>query len=228
MSRSQHSKAVRLRLVPAALGLGTVVALSGCATGQQAETSEQVAAIYGANGNATSMAIRNATLGFPDGQDAVYEEGSTAPVDAVLVNESARSDRLVRVSSSYADSVEITGTRTIPGQRRLYAVEPSENSNAVRASDDDRERVRITLTGLTQDIYPGVTVPVRFTFENAGSTTLQVPIGRSPEQRPEHGSPHDANAEHGSGSDSGSSDSHTGEESTEQPNADLEGDSQGQ
>lgn len=204
MSRSQHSKAVRPRLVPAVVGLGAVVALSGCATGQQAETSQQVAAIAGSSAETKTMAVRNATLGFPDGTDgrAVYEKGSSAPVDAVLINESERSDKLVRVSSSYAQSSEITGTRTIPGKQRLYAVEEqggsTEKLTAAEAANDERERVRISLDGLSQDIYPGTTIPVRFTFAEAGSVTLQVPIGGSPEPRPEHGSQHGSadSAEH--------------------------------
>lgn len=196
MSRSQHSKAVRPRLVPAVVGFGAVVALSGCATGPQAETSQQVATVAGASANAKTMAVRNATLGFPDGADgaAVYEKGSSAPIDAVLINESEQSDQLARVSSSYAQSAEITGTKTIPGNQRLYAVEEqggsTEELTAAEAANDERETVRISLNGLSQDIYPGTTIPVRFTFAEAGSVTLHVPIGGSPEPRPEHGSQH--------------------------------------
>nr|WP_218862794.1 copper chaperone PCu(A)C [Actinopolyspora biskrensis] len=192
-------------MVPAVVGLGAVVALSGCATGQQAETSQQVASASGASANAKTMAVRNATLGFPEGTDgrAVYEKGSSAPVEAVLVNESKQSDQLVRVSSSYAQSTEITGTKTIPAEQRLYAVEEqggsSDELTAAEASDDERERVRISLNGLSQDIYPGTTIPVRFTFAEAGSVTLHVPIGASPEPRPEHGS------RHGSGNSEGHS-----------------------
>ncbi|NHD18363.1 copper chaperone PCu(A)C [Actinopolyspora sp. BKK1] len=183
-------------MVPAVVGLGAVVALSGCATGQQAETSQQVAAIAGASADAESMAVRNATLGFPEETNgkAVYEKGSSAPVDAVLVNGSEQSDQLVRVSSSYAQSTEITGTKTIPGNQRLYAVEEqggsSDQLTAAEAANDERETVRISLNGLSQDIYPGTTIPVRFTFAEAGSVTLQVPIGNSPNPRPEHGSQH--------------------------------------
>ncbi|WP_017972968.1 copper chaperone PCu(A)C [Actinopolyspora halophila] len=209
MSRSQHSKAGRPRLVPAVVGLGAVVALSGCATGQQAETSQQTAAVAGANASTKTMAVRNATLGFPEGNDgeAVYEKGSSAPVDAVLVNESEQSDQLVRVSSSYAQSAEITGTKTIPGNQRVYAVQEQGGSTdeltAAEATNDERETVRISLNGLSRSIYPGTTIPVRFTFAEAGSVTLHVPIGPSPEPRPEHGSQHGSaeSAEH-SGSQS--------------------------
>lgn len=214
MSRPKHTKATRLRLAPAVLGLGAVVALSGCATGQQAETSEQTAAIFGANGDAKHMAIRNATLTFPDGEPH-YPKGSTAPVDVVLINEAKQQDRLVKVSSSYAASAEISGKSVIPGGTRLYSdgvragQSPDQPAAALAegAGPADpkpvgpvqRPQVDISLVGLTQDIRPGVTIPVTFTFARAGSTTVYVPIGPSGEPRPEHGS----KSGHGSGGHSG-------------------------
>ncbi|MGJ7908163.1 hypothetical protein ACOQFL_16990 [Actinopolyspora sp. H202] len=224
MSRPQHSKAVRQRLVPAVVGLGAVAALSGCATGQQAETSQQVAAIYGASADARTMAVRNTTLSYPEGE-AVYPEGSNAPIETVLINGGQQQDRLVGVSSSYARSVEISGTRRIPAETRLYAVSDTTDAEKVTAAEatgaDQRETVRISLQGLTQGIRPGVTIPIEFTFANAGAVTLQVPIGPSPEERPEYGSPHggggtgtDGESGH-SGESSGSDGSHGSGESGE-------------
>ncbi|SDP04012.1 Protein of unknown function [Actinopolyspora xinjiangensis] len=247
MSRPQHSKAVRQRLVPALVGLGAVAALSGCATGQQAETSQQVAAIYGASGDANTMAVRNATLSYPGGE-SVYPEGSNAPVETVLINSGEQQDKLVGVSSSYARSVEVSGTQRIPSGTRLYAVSDAADRTGVTAveatSDDERETVRITLEGLTQGIRPGTTIPVEFTFAEAGSVTLQVPIGRSPEPRPEYGSPHggggtgtDGESDHSGGSDessgSGESDSshgsgesgESGDHSSESGDSDRSGNS---
>ncbi|ASU80746.1 hypothetical protein CDG81_01745 [Actinopolyspora erythraea] len=207
-------------MVPALVGLGAVAALSGCATGQQAETAQQVAAIYGASGDAKTMAVRNATLSYPE-EGSVYPEGSNAPVETVLVNSGEQQDRLTGVSSSYARSVEVSGTQRIPSGTRLYAVSDAADQTGITAveatSDDERETVRITLEGLTQGIRPGVTIPVEFTFANAGSVTLQVPIGRSPEDRPEYGSPHggggtgtDGESGHSGGADESSGSGESG------------------
>lgn len=232
MSRPKHTKATRLRLAPAVLGLGAVVALSGCATGQQAETSEQTAAIYGANGNVKHMAVRNATLTFPDGEP-YYPKGSTAPVDVVLINEAMQQDRLVEVSSSYAASAKISGKTTIPGGTRLYSdgvragqssdYKPTSLSEGAGPADPkpvgpvQRPQVNISLVGLTQNIRPGVTIPVTFTFARAGSTTVYVPIGPSGEPRPPaqanpggHGSGGHGGGQSGSGQHGGSQQGHSG------------------
>lgn len=194
MSRPQHSKAVRLRLAPVVIGLGAVVALTGCSAGQQAETSQQVANIEGANAEAKNMAVRDAKLAFPE-KGAVYPKGSSAPVDVVLINEAPTSDRLLEVSSPYAASARVSGDTTIPGRTRLYSdgeaagsTEPS-SAQQQQGGPVTKPQVNITLTGLTQDIRPGTVIPVTFTFERAGEVTVQVPIAPSPKPRPEHGSP---------------------------------------
>ncbi len=216
MSRPQHTKAVRLRLAPAVLGLGAVVALTGCAAGQQAETAKQVAAIFGANGDVKNMAVRNATMTFPSGEP-VYPKGATAPIDVVLINEALADDRLVGVRSSYAASARVSGQTVIPGGTRLYSdglppgVSPESKAGSEPAQSGpadpppvgpvQRPQVNIALVGLTQAIRPGVTIPVTFTFAKAGSVTVHVPIGPSPEPRPEHGSPSgQGGAAHGGGS----------------------------
>ncbi|MDR7301657.1 hypothetical protein [Haloactinomyces albus] len=220
MSRPQHSKAGRLRLAPVAIALGATVALTGCAAGQQAETSEENAAIFGENAEVRNMAVRDATFTFPEGEP-VYPAGATAPIDVVLVNEQAlRSDRLLSVSSPYADSGRVTGTTVIPGGTRLYSdgvppgaspQPPTPPDKAASGPADpepvgpvQRPQVNIALVGLTQAIRPGVTVPVTFTFEQAGSVTVQVPIGPTAEPRPGHGSPNVA------GQAQGGSESHGG------------------
>lgn len=219
MSRPQHSKAVRLRLAPAVIGLGAVVALSGCAAGQQAETSKQVAAVFGANADVKNMAIRNATMTFPQGEP-FYPKGATAPIDVVLVNEALHNDRLVKVSSSYAASAKISGQTVIPGGTRLYSDGVPPGSTPQVTNDPSsgpadpppvgpvkKPQVNIALVGLTQTIRPGTTIPVTFTFAKAGSVTAHVPIGPSGEPRPEHGSP----SGHGGSGEQAASGEHSGQ-----------------
>lgn len=203
MSRPQHHKAVRLRLSSTALGLGAVLALAGCSAGQSTETDTQVAAVNGANGEANQLAVRDAQLTFPTGESSYYPKGSSAPVQTVLVNQSSETDRLVQVTSPYAGSAKLGGTTDLPGRTALRAYgEPAEGaqpgsqqpagsqSQSPPADTPSGEReVTITLTGMTEDIRPGLTIPVTFVFEKSGPTTVQVPIGASPEERPDHDSP---------------------------------------
>ncbi|PKW13886.1 copper chaperone PCu(A)C [Saccharopolyspora spinosa] len=185
MSRPQHLKAVRLRLIPAAIGLGAVVALAGCSAGQVTETDTQVAAVNGGSGDLKQIAIRNATFTFPT-SDASYPAGSSAPIQLVLINEGPN-DKLVQVTSPYAASATLGGITEVPSRTALHAV---GQSAAVQQGETPADReVQITLNGFKQDITPGVTVPVTFVFEKAGSVTVQVPIGPDHTPRPEHGSP---------------------------------------
>ena len=188
MSRPQHHKAVRLRLASAALGLGAALALTtGCSAGQSTETETQVAAVNGATGNADGIAVRNARLDFP-AQGRTYPAGSSAPMKAVLANDSDQADRLVEVRSSYAKSARISGETSLPGDTGLRAYGESgaaqQPSGQVPPPEVDLREVGITLQGLTQEIGPGVTIPVTFVFEKAGEVKVQVPIGTDPHPRP--------------------------------------------
>ncbi|RCW40148.1 hypothetical protein DFQ14_11227 [Halopolyspora algeriensis] len=195
MSRPQHSKAGRLRLAPVAIALGAVVTLTGCAAGKQAETADETATVYGDNVSTQNMYVRDATLAYPEGEP-VYPAGSTAPVQAVLINQKPQQDRLLSVSSPYANSTEIGEPTVIPGGTRLYVGretattgQPDTQTQFAQNGPVQKKRVEIRLVGFTQPIRPGVTIPVTFTFAQAGSVTAQVPIGPSPEPRPEQGSP---------------------------------------
>lgn len=199
MSRPQHHKAVRLRFASTALGLGAAVMLAGCSAGQQAETAEQVSAVNGAHGDAEQVAIRDIQLAFPEGS-ATYKAGSAASLEGVVANAGAEDDRLVQVSSPFAASGSLGGKTLMPGKTNLYATgKPASGQPTVQqgpsaaGTPTDHPEVQITLQGLNRDIRPGVTIPVTFVFEKAGATTVQVPLGTSPEERPEYGSPHAGN-----------------------------------
>ncbi|MHA6802089.1 copper chaperone PCu(A)C [Salinifilum ghardaiensis] len=193
MIRPQHHKSARLRLVPAALGLGAAVVLGGCSAGQTTETETQVAAVNGASKESGDIAIRDAQFTFPQDGTA-YPQGSSAPVQLMIANSGETSDRLVGASSPYAASVDISGTTELPGDTALHAygeqAPGAEGSGYVQpTSNSDQREVAITVNGFTEEIDPGVTIPVTFRFAEAGEITVQVPIGQDHRPRPEHGSP---------------------------------------
>lgn len=195
MSRPQHTKAVRTRLASTALGLGAILAVAGCSAGGETQTSSQVAAVDGAHGSAQQMDVRNLQLAFPEGS-STYPAGSSAPLEGGVVNGGSESDRLVEVTSPYAASAEVTGTTVLPAESNLWATPAKSGGGeqpgqqAPSSSPSQNPQVHITLRGLNHDIRPGLTVPVTFVFEKAGPTTIQVPLGTSPDERPGHGSPH--------------------------------------
>lgn len=182
MSRSQHQK---VALASAALGVGAVLALSGCSAGQVTQTSSQVAAVDGASAGTEDISIRNASLTFPE-QQPYYPVGSSAPMELVLANDGNTADRLLRVSSPYAESVEVSGFTSLPANSALHASGSPQKDQA----DKDRREVQITLRNIKREFGPGVTIPVTFVFEKAGATTAQVPIGPDPRARAEGSGQH--------------------------------------
>ena len=119
----------------------------------------------------------------PIAGDEVYRPGAEAPLQLTIVNAGAADDRFVGVSSPVAASARITGDPRIPGGQALTAgyVEPV-------ASVETREAraIGITLVGLTEPVRAGLTYPVTFTFQDAGSLTLSLPV-ENPDVLPPRG-----------------------------------------
>ena len=189
MSRPQNPKVVRQRFASTALGIGAVLTLAGCGASQTSQTADQVSAVNGAQGDARAVAVRDVQLAFPQG-DAVYRSGSSAQLQGTVANGGPTDDRLVQVSSPFAASAAVSGKSEIPSRTSLTLTQsPGEGQASVQGGPSSQPTARVELQGLKQDVRPGVTVPVTFTFEKSGSTTVQVPLSTSPQERPEHGSP---------------------------------------
>lgn len=155
-------------LAPAGLALfaAMTLAVSGCAAGQYAQTADQVAAIDGANGTVGDITVLNARLA-PTARES-YPAGSSARVLLYISNAGLSADTLESVSTSAARSVKITGDAVLPPQ-----------TLADFATDTGTE---VTVTGFLQDQYYGVSIPMTFSFANAGAIDLNVPIQLPPER----------------------------------------------
>jgi copper(I)-binding protein len=189
VSRPQNPKVVRQRFVSTALGIGAVLTLAGCGASQTSQTADQVSVVNGAEGDAQAVAVRNVQMAFPQGE-AVYRSGASVPLQGVVANGGPTDDRLVQVSSPFAASAAVSGSSEIPSRTSLALTQgPGQGQASVQGGPSGQPSARVELQGLKQDVRPGVTVPVTFTFEKSGSTTVQVPLGTSPEDRSEHGSP---------------------------------------
>jgi copper(I)-binding protein len=159
------SRTVRLPrrvLVPTTTAIlaAVTLALSGCAAGQVSQTADQVAAIDGANGTVGDVAVLNARLAPTARED--YPAGSDARLLLWISNDSLNPDTLTGVSTSSAQSVDIVGDPVVPGQ-----------SLADFATEEGTE---VVVTGFLQDQYYGQSIPMTFSFANAGSLTLNIPI----------------------------------------------------
>lgn len=175
----QNSSAFR-RIAVVTASLGIAFTLAGCSAGQVSQTASHVAAVNGASGKAGQIDIQNVQLAFPE-RGSKYTAGSSAPLRASLVNAGNQSDRLVSVSTPFAQSVEINGEANLPAGSALHAKGKEGAPHAPTAG----RSIEVTLTGLTQEVRSGQTIPMTFAFAKSGSATLQVPIAASTEPRPE-------------------------------------------
>ncbi|SDF83943.1 copper chaperone PCu(A)C [Pseudonocardia oroxyli] len=183
---TQRTPARLVRVLAAVAVAG--VALAGCGAGMQAQTSQQVAAVAGASANGGGIAVRNAEIAYPGGlspEAAIYPVGGVAPVEMVIVNQGAQTDRLVSATSP-AGTVTITGEQTVAPDISLVAGQV--------AGVPGGKQVTIEITGLREDILSGRTYPLVLTFEKAGRVEVGLPVA-SPtvarvDQAPEGGGGH--------------------------------------
>jgi copper(I)-binding protein len=159
----------------AAVLAATGLALAGCGAGQQAATSEQVSATYGAGGQAGDIGVRNAQFVYdrPVPGGVVYAPGTSAPLRVSIVNTGALPDRLVAVESPVATVISVTGPTALPGGQVLTA---GYEDPLASVPTPGTQQIEIAFTGLTTPLRAGLTYPVTFVFERAGDLLVEVPI----------------------------------------------------
>ncbi|MBS9374089.1 hypothetical protein [Rhodococcus sp. B50] len=190
-------KAPTRRVVTAlALAAGAALTMSACSAGQITQTSTQVAAINGSNVDAGSLALRNVHVIYPDSEEYSIEPGGTALLGFTIVNlDPYVGDNLTGISTDFAASV--TGTPIeVPPQSSVVAGVSEANAALVEEVDESprpnsTEETpspapaavvnNVELVNLSEGVRPGLTIPVTFTFAEAGDVTLSVPIDAGPE-----------------------------------------------
>ncbi len=169
-------------------GFGLSLLLCGgvaaCGVGQSTQMSEQEAAVNGGNGDAGPIAVRNAELAYPDGDDHFYRAGSDAVLVVTIANTGGTEDELTSITTPAAASVAIEGQKGLPAQRTLRAIAEQEGASTA-SSGLDQGQITLTLTDLNEDVKPGRTIPVTFLFRRAGEITVQVPVAAPDEARAE-------------------------------------------
>jgi len=168
---ARNARLARLRLIPA-VGAALALTLAGCAAGQISQTAQQVAAIDGANASAGAVGVRDVRLAPTE--DNSYPAGADVPLRLWVSNTALTPDTLSTVSTPAAATVEIKGAAEFGGQSLSEIT--------------DSTALTITLTGLNEELPYGHSIPVTFSFAQAGSMTVNVPIeippARASEDRP--------------------------------------------
>ena len=159
---SRTARLPRRVLVPTTMALmaAAPLALSGCAAGQYSQTADQVAAIDGANGTVGDIAVLNARLAptrredYPAGSDANCCSGS--PTTAC--------SRTPSPESAPRPPSRSRSPATRPCRGRRWPISPPTSGT------------QVMVTGFLQDQYYGVSIPMTFSFANAGTLSLNIPI----------------------------------------------------
>jgi copper(I)-binding protein len=121
VSSGEQNLITRLRLLPAVLGIGAALLVSGCGAGQITQTDTQVPAINGSSGTAGPIAVRNVQLAFPTGKQ-YYSRGDSASLIVTIANTGNSSDKLTGITSpQFGSGAQIIGDATIPPQHAIAA-----------------------------------------------------------------------------------------------------------
>jgi hypothetical protein len=181
----------------AACGLAATVVLSGCSAGQVSQTATQHPAVNGNNAWVGEpnygIALRNVHLLAPQTGDYV-QPGSPVELIFVAANGSAEEgDKLVSITTDVG-KVTLTGDTEVPVGGTLVVGTPDgqpsplgaiESANTVEAA-----------VALSKPITNGINYDFTFTFERAGTSTVNVPISAGETPRRD-GEPAGAGGSHG-------------------------------
>lgn len=166
--------------------LVTAAALTGCAAGQRAQTSSEFSVVDGASANISTIGLRDLGVAAPPVATG-YPAAATAKLSLGIVNNGQASDTLVSASSPAAASVVITApsaTSASPSPVGPASTAPSAAgggrivipaANLVTIGAATGSGV-VALTNLKNALVAGQSIPVTFTFQIAGTVTVQVPV----------------------------------------------------
>jgi hypothetical protein len=167
----------RLRICAVAVGLtvvGLAGTLTGCSSGQIAQTSAVEPAVNGAKLNFNNVALRDVRIEAVQTSDFL-RPGQTVDLVLVAVNQSPDiADRLVGISSDIG-TVTLTGDTRLPAGGSLF-VGSSAGQNVRALSAVQRADAAKATVVLAKPVTNGLTYNFTFDFEKAGRASMPVPI----------------------------------------------------
>lgn len=165
-----------------AVGLAAAgLVLTGCGTGQIAQTATQEPAINGSSANVGEIALRNVHLQAVQESDFL-QPGTAVELMFVAANNSPDiDDKLLGVASDVGQ-VTLAGASAIPARSALIVGSPDGQSEVTPMGIATPATAEVTLS---KPITNGLTYNFTFDFEKAGRTTVAVPIsaGESPRRQ---------------------------------------------
>lgn len=197
--------ATRARLGIGLVSLCAALLMTACTTGQQAQTSHEVPAIDATSGAIGAIQLRNVSIRTPPqpsyssgaeaalqlvivntghGADALSGVSSPATSGYRVFTTAAEADAAASPSGSGSASASGSGSPSSSPSSNASASPPA--SAAPQAPLDIPAGVSRSLSildtdavlviTLTKTLFTGATIPITFTFADAGSVTLAVPV----------------------------------------------------
>jgi copper(I)-binding protein len=148
--------------------LAVLPLLAACDAGQQASTATESPDVIGVHGGVGDVVLDDV---FIDGS-ATVATGASIPLRGALTDDGPAADRLLSVSTPAAASVELLGANGQPSTGGI-PIPAYGQVDAVHGSP------QMLLVDVASPIGPVALVPVTFTFADAGSVTLDVPVATS-------------------------------------------------
>jgi len=185
----QRSRRVRNLLGVAMLPLVGILGTTACGAGQIVQSAHQRSAVDGTRGSIGEVEVQNATVVAPKAD--FWEKGSEIQLDLTIVNRSLVPDELESVTYGGAEAVLASTGTPADGSAAATAAAPTSSAApstsaapvsapftlpAQSAFDVPRDGT-ITIDKTTQDLYPSASIELEFTFKNAGTLTMEVPVG---------------------------------------------------
>ncbi|WP_459548968.1 hypothetical protein [Nocardia sp. X0981] len=177
----------RRMMTVAALAAGAALALSGCSAGQISQTADQDAAINGSAAEIGTIALRNVHIVYPgDESPQNNTKGGRAALALSIVNTGETvTDELtsvttdlgtVKITPAEGSKLEISPAETVVVSTPEAGAETGTTGETIETDAGETTPARIEITGLTQDIIPGLTYNVSFNFKENGEVSVQVPV----------------------------------------------------
>ncbi|MFC4373405.1 hypothetical protein ACFO5K_04775 [Nocardia halotolerans] len=156
--------------------LSIAVAAAGCAD----EAGENSSHARGSEGVVGAITVQNAYL-VPDVEagTCVVQHDGPAELSFTATNRGDVADRLTKIETDAAASVQLPGEPeklVVAAGGGLAAGQPIEQPDA-------SEPIAVRVRQLEEWVQPGRNVDMRFTFENAGTLDLAVPVDACPTQQ---------------------------------------------
>jgi copper(I)-binding protein len=195
--KAQSTRAFRLGL--GVVVIGATLLTAGCAQGQHAMTSVESPVIDGATANVGDIGLHVVLVATPP--DKFYAVASDAAMKLVLVNNGHSDDSLTKVdapafaATTMFESGSVAGAQDIVDEHNAATASQAPTTGPgvidtidIKAGDSvpvgqTNDQPAILLRSLTAEgagddkgLFPAEAIPVTFTFKNAGSVTVRVPV----------------------------------------------------